>query len=257
MAAVGGLSVWAARRRQEREEALVRMTRVAEVAQGTILRPVPAACGPVALAARYVSASAEALVGGDLYDVAETPAGVRLVVGDVRGKGLEAVRLAAAVLGSFRHAAFDQEHLTDVAAALDATVVRTGGPEDFVTAVLVEVGTDGTATVANCGHPPPLRVGPWGVALLEVPPAFPLGLGSEPHVAVCPLAPGERLLLYTDGLAEARDERGAFLPLEAAAAALVGVGLEDALDRLLARLRDHVGSGFADDLALMLVERRA
>ena len=72
----------------------------------TLLRPVPRRAGRVALAVRYLSAAEDSVVGGDFYDVAVTPYGVRLVVGDVKGKGLEAVQLAATVLGSFRQAAF-------------------------------------------------------------------------------------------------------------------------------------------------------
>ena len=87
------------------------MTVIAETAQRAVLRTMPTAIGSVGLAARYVSATAEALVGGDLYEVAATPYGVRVIVGDVRGKGLEAVQTAAAVLGAFRAAAFTEPDL--------------------------------------------------------------------------------------------------------------------------------------------------
>lgn len=79
------LAVVSAVVRDRREARLRRMTLIAETVQHAVLRAMPSAVGPVGLAARYVSASAEALVGGDLYEVAATPFGVRLVVGDVRG----------------------------------------------------------------------------------------------------------------------------------------------------------------------------
>jgi sigma-B regulation protein RsbU (phosphoserine phosphatase) len=88
----------------------------------------------------------------------ETPHGVRLLVGDVRGKGLDAVRLAGVVLGSFRDAAQDRPDLAQVAAALDRSVTRAIGREDFVTAVVVQVAADGSAIVLNCGHPALLLV---------------------------------------------------------------------------------------------------
>ena len=65
---------------------------------------------------------------GDFYEALETPHGVRLLVGDVRGKGLDAVRLAGVVLGSFRDAAQDRPDLAEVAAALDRSVTRAIGP---------------------------------------------------------------------------------------------------------------------------------
>jgi len=67
-----------------------------------------------------------------------TPHGLRVLVGDVKGKGLEAVRVAAAVLGSFRESAFVSVSLRDLAAELDEGASRHLGDEDFVTAVLVE-----------------------------------------------------------------------------------------------------------------------
>jgi hypothetical protein len=77
---------------------------VAEVAQRAILRPIPARLGAMSFATRYLSAAEEALIGGDFYDAAFTPHGLRLITGDVRGKGLPAVQLASVVLGCFREA---------------------------------------------------------------------------------------------------------------------------------------------------------
>src|SRR5437773_1767485 len=109
------LSALVARVRVERERRLRAVSRVAEVAQRALLGGVPPALGSLRLAVLYASASAEASVGGDFYEALETPYGVRLLVGDVRGKGLDAVRLAGVVLGSFRDAAQDRPDLTQVA----------------------------------------------------------------------------------------------------------------------------------------------
>jgi sigma-B regulation protein RsbU (phosphoserine phosphatase) len=121
----------------------------------------------------------------------ETPHGVRLLVGDVRGKGLDAVRLAGVVLGSFRDAAQDRPDLAQVAAALDRSVTRAIGLEDFVTAVLVQVATDGSAIVVNCGHPAPLLVRAGQATELDPPePAPPLGAGSAPGAAAAAVGVG-------------------------------------------------------------------
>src|SRR5512132_3064105 len=105
VARAAALRACLAYRRIQHERLLLRVTRIAEVAQRTILRPVPPRMGRVALAVRYLSATEDALVGGDFYEVAVTRHGLRVLVGDVKGKGLEAVQLAALVLTGFRAAA--------------------------------------------------------------------------------------------------------------------------------------------------------
>jgi hypothetical protein len=74
--------------RGRRERVLAAVRSVAEAAQHALLRPVPATVGPFQVAVRYSAAAAEARIGGDLYALLPTPYGVRLIVGDVRGKGL-------------------------------------------------------------------------------------------------------------------------------------------------------------------------
>jgi len=245
-----------ARVRVEREGRLRAVTRVAEVAQRALLGGVPPALGSLRLAVLYASASAEASIGGDFYEALETPYGVRLLVGDVRGKGLDAVRLAGVVMGSFRVAAQERPNLVEVAAALDRAVARAIGPEDFVTAVLVQVRTDGSAVVVNCGHPAPLLVRAGRATELDPPePASPLGLDPLPEPLRLRLALGDRILLYTDGASEAR-AGGAFFPLQAATAfALVSADLDAGLEALWAELQRHVAGQLHDDVALLLVER--
>ena len=253
---IGGVSVLSAASRTRRESRLRQMTMIAKVTQRAVLGTMPPELGPVRLAARYISASAEALIGGDLYEVAETPYGVRVIVGDVKGKGLDAVQIAASTLGGFRLAAFTRAELSDVAADLDGMVCRTGGDEDFVTAVLTEYRSDGTVRVVNCGHHPPLLVLPDGTArVLDTgDPDLPLGMGPQNIPTDHEWPVGSRMLHYTDGLVEARDPAGAFFPLEQhSKAILVGTPTE-ALDVLVGRLLKHAGS-LNDDMALVLAER--
>ena len=87
---------------EAQSERLAGVTLVADAAQRAILAPPPPRLGPVHLTARYHAAAAEAKIGGDLYEVVAGPASTRLLVGDVRGKGLKAVRTATVVLGEFR-----------------------------------------------------------------------------------------------------------------------------------------------------------
>ncbi|MBO0870827.1 MAG: serine/threonine-protein phosphatase, partial [Micromonosporaceae bacterium] len=224
------------------------------VAQGAVLRPLGPQVGPLAVAGRYISASAAADIGGDLYEALDTPYGVRMIIGDVRGKGLDSVRLASIVLGSYRHVAYERADLRAIVADLDRAVARSVGDEDFVTAALVEE-RGGTLTIVNCGHPAPLLLRRGEVIPLE-PPASAPPLGFMPVVRprVERLEPGDRLLLYTDGLAEARRD-GQFFPTAERAWALLGHGtVGDGLASLESALVEWVQGRLDDDIALVLME---
>ena len=241
---------------REQSGRVATLTRVAEAAQHAILAPPPARLGPVRLAARYASAAADALVGGDLYEHVRRPGAVRLLIGDVRGKGLEAVRTATVVLGAFRDAAADLDDLQAVARQMDRRLRPYLDVEDFVTALLAEVRDDGSFTVASCGHPPPLHVAGGEVHPVELVPSVPLGLGSTPALTLGRLQPGDRLLLYTDGILEARDPQDRFLDLMGLVQPLTTGQLDDAVDAVLAGLRAAVGGELGDDLALLIAEYR-
>jgi GAF domain-containing protein len=237
------------------EGRLEAVARVADAAQRAILPSPPEQIGNLRIAARYVSATAEALVGGDLYEVVRRPGAVRLLIGDVRGKGLEAVRNATIVLGEFRAAAEDLDDLVQVAVQLDRRLSGHLDVEDFVTALLAEISDDGAFTLVACGHPPALRVSRDGSTPIDAPDALPLGLGSAPSKVSGRLAPGERLLLYTDGLVEARDPARRFADVHDLVAPLrtasdLGTGLDEVLDSVQA----WTDSGLGDDLALLAVE---
>jgi serine phosphatase RsbU (regulator of sigma subunit)/anti-sigma regulatory factor (Ser/Thr protein kinase) len=241
---------------QEQSGRLASVTRIAEAAQHAILAPPPPQIGPVALAARYVSAATEALIGGDMYEVVERDGAVRLLIGDVRGKGLEAVRLATVVLGEFRAAAVEVDHLTDLAIQMDLRLRRYLEDEDFVTAVLAEVADDGRFALVHCGHPPALMAIQGQVRTVDAPQSLPLGLGPEPTPVTGRLAVGDRLLLYTDGLIEARDGNRRFVDPAPLMRGLAIGPLEDVPERVLTCLREAVGGDLTDDLALLAAEFR-
>lgn len=253
LAARMALAVETARAFAEQQGRLAAVTRVAEVAQQAILAPPTPRIGAFHLAARYVSAAAEAQVGGDLYEVVARPGSVRLLVGDVRGKGLDAVRKATVVLGEFRAAAAEGD-LRQLACQLDARITPYLDTEDFVTAVLADVADDGSVTVACCGHPPAFVGRDGGVEELGRAGSLPLGLGADPVPTSGRLRPGDRLLLYTDGLLEARNPGGGFVDVLELVRAATGDTPEAVLDELLRRLEACVGGPLGDDLALLLAE---
>lgn len=248
------LALEAARVLRDQSGRLADVTRVAEAAQRAILAAPPARVGPVALAARYTSATAEALVGGDLFETVVREGAVRLLMGDVRGKGLGAVRTATIVLGEFRAGAADLDDLGDVARQIDRRVRAYLGDEDFITALLAEVRDDGTFTVASCGHPPALLAGAGGITPVHTEPALPLGLGADPTPVTGRLRPGERLLLHTDGILEARDPERRFVDVMELVRPLTTGRLEQVLDDILEHLHGLVGADLGDDLALLVAE---
>ncbi|WEH41004.1 serine/threonine-protein phosphatase [Streptomyces sp. NBC_01218] len=243
---------------------------IAETAMRAVL-PVPAdRIGGLHVAARYEAAQADEYVGGDLFAVADTPYGVRLVLGDVRGKGLDAVEAVAVIIGAFREAAEQERSLEGVAQRLERALARDaarrGGldpVEGFVTAVLAEI-PPGSATVriVNRGHPEPLLLHPAGALDVLRPrtPALPLGmaLGVWPDQAdEWDLPPGATLLAYTDGLSEARDRAGVFYDPAERLRGRIFPGPEELLSALTDDVRLHTGGRSTDDLALLAVARPA
>ena len=153
---VSVLSWVAVRSTQRQQRVLFDVRTVAEVAQQVLLRALPTNLVSLRSAVRYVAAAAEARIGGDLYEVTTTPFGDRLIIGDVRGKGLPAVEAAADVLGIFREAAHQEGDLAAIAARMNAALARRpqSESEEFVTAVLVSVAPGSSqAEIVNCGHP--------------------------------------------------------------------------------------------------------
>jgi serine phosphatase RsbU (regulator of sigma subunit) len=256
VALVSAAAVAIAEVRVRREARLARVERIAEVAQRTILPRIPARVGSVSAAARYLSAAEDTLVGGDFYDWYHSDRRMCFLVGDVRGKGVGAVEQAARVIRAFRQSAAAGEDLATIAGQMSAYLVPFFDDEEFATASLLEVGHDGKVTLVDCGHPAPLLVPHRGSPrFVEAPVCLPLGLGTTYEGASVSWSPGDRLLLYTDGLSEARDGQDEYLPVAELTPLLGERPIEDALDAVLDQVRDHVPDGrLADDLAVLLLE---
>ncbi|SES48922.1 Serine phosphatase RsbU, regulator of sigma subunit [Streptomyces sp. yr375] len=276
---VGGvLSVLAASVRVRGERRMLHMMDIAETTRRTVLRPLPPRWGGLDHAAVYLAADADARVGGDFYDIQPGPHGTRLLIGDVQGKGLGAVEAAAALLGTFREAAFHEPDLAVVACRLEqrmrrhrlrtVALGRTDG-DRFATAVLIGFpeGEDSAVEIVGFGHEPALAIGgPRGVRELPYGDGVPVGIGEllgrdePPPVLRADVAPDETLLLVTDGVTEARDSAGEFYPLaEDVAAALARDPRTAEPDRLVAVVRDgtlrHCGGRLADDTTVFAVRR--
>ncbi|MEU6508398.1 PP2C family protein-serine/threonine phosphatase [Streptomyces sp. NPDC046942] len=229
----------------------------------------------------YLPAESEARIGGDFYEALRTPYGARILIGDVRGKGLPAVGATSTLLSAFRELAYGEASLTRVAERLDSRArrhiaaldgdpgpARRAGPgrdalftERFATALLVEFPPgDRVARLVHCGHPEPYLVHAGEVRPWEPdPPGAPLGLGdlltTEPAARTVPFGPGDRLVLYTDGFIEARDRLGRFPDLAARIHAHAGRPLAAMVAALRRDLLHHVRGDLDDDAALVALER--
>ncbi len=253
--AISAMAVVVAGLRRRREERLARMTAIAEASQLALLPPLPPEMTGISIAARYRSATREASVGGDLYEIIPTGHGIRVIIGDVRGKGLDAILLARHVLSAFRRSAVAMPALEQVAGEVGRAIRAYLGEEDFVTAALAQIAPGGELTIVNCGHHPPLLGHGGGLQpLTDGQAALPLGLQDDFTAFTASWSPDDRLLLYTDGLVESRDQRGEFLPEEEIAAALLAADCDQALDTLLTAVHRHAGGHGHDDMALLLLE---
>ncbi|MFG3497725.1 SpoIIE family protein phosphatase [Streptomyces sp. NPDC047928] len=205
------------------------------------------------LAYRYQPAAAAGEVGGDWFDVIPlTGDKTALVVGDVMGSGVT----AAATMGQLRNTTRALADLDLDPADLLGHVDRSTTGLEQSTATCVYVVYDPhrrECRMSTAGHLPPIRVPADGgrPELLDLPPGVPLGVGGFPfHTATVELAPGDQLVLYTDGLVEVRDES-----IDARLERLMG--LLDDPGRPLNRTCDQIlhtmrGLDHHDDVALLI-----
>lgn len=262
--------------RSRRQSELDQVRRIAVAAQEVVLRPVPELLGPVRASSLCLAAETGALVGGDLYEAVQTRYGVRLIVGDVRGKGLSAIRAVAVALGAFREAVHYEDDVQEVmnhcAAALrrEAAVPGTYSQaelpellmEGFTTALIAQVPDEPVVHLVNRGHPPPLVLREGRVqTLMPTSPQPPLGLedlvgGPPDKPDSYPFLPGDRLLLYTDGVIEARNRDNEFLPLpEIMEEIPTDTTPRQFLDEVHRALVRHTEGRLTDDVAMILIDR--
>ncbi|WP_329225731.1 serine/threonine-protein phosphatase [Streptomyces sp. NBC_01460] len=277
LAAVTALAVLIHRTLRRQDARARRAQQVAAVAQRAVLPRPPSRLGSLHIDARYVPAESEALIGGDLYVVQNTPYGIRVMVGDVRGKGLGAVSAVSADLGAFRYAADEAEDLSQLVTRLERALLREGGrrggqqqEEGFTTALIAEFSTDlETVRLVNRGHPPPVLIDPQGGATLlgaseEAPPLgmSDLGAWSAP-VDSFAFPAGSTLLCYTDGVTESRNAAGRFydpvvrLPLVLGRRLRTGARVTPGqiLDLLIQDVHRHADGRPQDDQAMLALHR--
>jgi Stage II sporulation protein E (SpoIIE) len=201
-------------------------------------------------------------IGGDSFDYAVNAAIADLLVLDAVGHGLPATVLAAVAVGAYRHARRNAADLPEIAAGVNAAVAAHFGHSQFATATLARLDLDtGRLRWINAGHPEPLIVrGSAVVHPPHCPPARPLGLQEDkPVCCETRLEPGDRLLLYTDGIVEARSPAGEFFGEDRLtdfikAAVADGEPAPETVRRLLRRVLVHQADRLQDDASIVVLE---
>ena len=201
-------------------------------------------------------------VGGDAFDYSVDGGTVHLAVLDAMGHGLAATLMASVALAAYRNARRGGLGLVETAAAVDEVLGEQFGTESFVTGVLAQLDLDmGTLSLLCAAHPAPLLVRDGRpVGELAVEPGFPLGFGArDDAVATVSLQPGDRLLLFSDGVVEARSEAGEFFGLDRLVDLLnreesAGHPPPETLRRLILAVLEHQQGRLQDDATLLLVE---
>ncbi|MFQ1004071.1 PP2C family protein-serine/threonine phosphatase [Modestobacter sp. SSW1-42] len=203
-------------------------------------------------------------IGGDTFDYAVNGPTADLMVLDAVGHGLPAALLAMAAVGAYRHARRENRDLPDVAAAVNAVIAEQFTGSRFATAAIARLHLDtGQLRWVNAGHPDPLVVRD-GALVHPGPcrPHPPLGLQNrKPDVCEFQLRVGDRVVLYTDGIVEARSPEGEYFGEERLAdfvrrADADGDTAPETLRRLMRHVLVHQADHLQDDASIVLLEWR-
>jgi serine phosphatase RsbU (regulator of sigma subunit) len=188
-------------------------------------------------------------VGGDFFQVIPLKSGSTLIViGDVSGKGLRAAMIVSMIIGMLCTLTGFTEEPAEILAELNRRLC--GRAQDgFATCIVIRLETEGRLTLANAGHPPPYLNGK------EVPFAgsMPLGLVETANFTqkCVEIRDGDRAILLTDGIPEARNQEGVLLGFPQVESLL----RDGATARTLAEAAKHHGQN--DDLTVIGIARQA
>lgn len=200
-------------------------------------------------------------VGGDCFDYAANGPVFDFAIMDAMGHGLTSAVVAGLALGSYRHDRREARSLVAMHDTLSETITAQYRGETFVTGLLgrIDTGT-GVFTWTNAGHPPPLLIRAGRVlGELQCPPTPPWGLlEGRPHVASEALEPGDCVLLYTDGVTDARTPDGEDFGFERLIEVVHGqasdlVQPEEVVRLVVRSVLQHRNTDLADDATVVLL----
>ncbi len=205
-------------------------------------------------------------VAGDSFDYALNGDTLHVAILDAMGHGMEAALLSSVAVAALRNARRAGLDLTGTVAVMDAQVASQLGPDTFVTGIIGELDVrTGWWRWTTCGHPPTLLVRAGRVVkTLDAVVGAPLGLGlleKHPEIGQERLEPRDRLLLYTDGVPEARSAAGEFFGSDRLVQFVThhtatGQPAAETLRRLNRAILAHQDGALQDDATTLLVEWR-
>ena len=225
--------------------------RIAVTLQENLIHPLPEVQG-LELSVVGKTAYEPELVGGDFSDVFLLDSWhVAILIGDVAGKGIRAAGLTETVRSTVRAFAAVDSSPASILRMTNQLLLRRDVGEELVTAFLVSLDTlSGRTTFASAAHPPPVHLSPSSCQLLELPFGVPLGSFDEDYLdAQLRLTPDDALVLYTDGVTEARHGRelfgyerlvGAVSALRGRSVEELAEGVRDAAVGFSGRLKDDL-----------------
>ena len=246
------------RLRREAEE-------LADALQASLLPPLAPDLPGMEVATRYLAGEQGLKVGGDFFDVfrlASNDWGI--VLGDTCGKGARPASLAALARWTIRASSVYQFNPSDVLPDVNAVLLadnEAGHDDQFCTAVFSRLQLDTCGawlTVASAGHPLPVLVRRAGRVEVRGSATLPLGMFDTiaPIDERVGLGPGDALVLYTDGITEARDETGETFGEARLTETLQGLTGEPAAimaDGIISAARRFSGGRLVDDVAIVVV----
>ena len=214
----------------------------------------------------YLSATSQALVGGDLYTLIRLPdERAIMILGDVSGKGIEAASMSSFVKTALSAYAWEGTDPAQMADALNSMLMSFSSPETFVTAFIAKIDLRaGSFTYCSAGHPPALlaRAAPPGetsavceVEVMDVQSGVIGAFENMPYEnGTARFKPGDILFMYTDGAIEARSPTGEFFGedrLRLVVGQGAALGVEGLCEHVLDQLDAFTDSSLDDDIALV------
>nr|WP_329201763.1 MULTISPECIES: PP2C family protein-serine/threonine phosphatase [unclassified Streptomyces] len=262
LASLVGMMLVAARAHSDSYARLIRLEPMSVSAemQWTLMPPRTFAGPRVTIAAAMEPAYATA---GDAFDYALAADVAHLAVFDAMGHDTAAGLTANLAMATCRNQRRQGASLNEARDGIEAMLIEQFTLDRYATAILADLDLDsGLLSWINCGHPPPIliRDGRW-ITTLERTPTHPLGtdLGLPAHVHREQLEPGDRLVLYTDGITEARDHTGREFGLAHFVDFIIraqadALPVPETLRRLVHAVLQHHDGQLGDDATVLLCE---
>jgi serine phosphatase RsbU (regulator of sigma subunit) len=237
---------------------LLEQAEVGRIVQEGLLGRVPRRVADLETAHIYLSAREQAQLGGDFLDSFELDGGSSLfVIGDLSGHGLEAAADSVMLRSLFRGFMRENPDPADAMRRLNNIIRADLGPDDFATAIALVYESGGEFSMVNAGHPYPVLCDGTCRLIESHDAALAILPDATYHAENVALTPGGVLVVYTDGLIEARGEGGMFGDdrVMETTARMHDASARAIAEQLIDDAQRHAGGRFSDDVAVLVLKR--